>query len=130
MKSNHSFQGSHAKIDETALKPLPQSQKVYLKGSSADILVPMREIALADTPAAFGVEKNPPLRVYDTSGPYTDPQADIDIRLGLKPLREGWIDARGDTDVMSGRTPHRGAVSRLTRFEITRPPRQAKPGKN
>ena len=57
----------------------PSSRKVYVDGGQ-DVRVPMREIAQSDTPAAFGAERNPPVYVYDTSGPYTDPRARIDIR--------------------------------------------------
>ena len=58
----------------------------------------MREITLDDTPTGFGGEKNDPLYVYDTSGPYTDPEATIDVRKGLAPLREKWILEREDTE--------------------------------
>ncbi|MED4527358.1 phosphomethylpyrimidine synthase ThiC, partial [Bacillus amyloliquefaciens] len=67
------------------------SKKVYVKGSSPDIRVPMREISLSATTGAFGEEENPPVRVYDTSGPYTDPDVQIHIHEGLRPLRTEWI---------------------------------------
>jgi phosphomethylpyrimidine synthase len=66
--------------------------------SRPDLRVPMREIAQADTPTAFGGERNPPIFVYDCSGPYGDPQAAIDIRQGLSALRVGWIAERGNTE--------------------------------
>src|SRR4051794_16891629 len=91
MNANPKFLAQTAHVDAAAVKPLPSSRKVYVEGSRADIRVPMREIAQSDTPAVVngnaGAEKNPPLYVYDTSGPYTDPQARIDIRAGLAPLR-------------------------------------------
>ncbi len=62
----------------------------------------MREISQADTPTAFGGEKNPPIYVYDCSGPYTDPAAKIDIRTGLPALRADWIAERGDTEELPG----------------------------
>ena len=62
------------------------SQKVYVTGSSPDIKVPMREIKLSPTSGAFGDEENPPVRVYDTSGPYTDPDFSVDITKGLPPF--------------------------------------------
>src|SRR5699024_6960231 len=74
------------------------SKKVYIQGSRPDIKVPMREIALSPTTGTFGEERNPPLRVYDTSGPYTDQDYDIDIRKGVSPLRSKWIDERGDIE--------------------------------
>jgi len=97
MNAPDKFFARDAHVDEAAVKPLPNSRKIHVEGSRADIRVPMREIAQSDTPASFGLEKNPPLVVYDTSGPYTDPEAKIDIRAGLTPLRAAWIEARGDT---------------------------------
>ena len=87
MNANPQFLSSTAKVDEAAVKPLPNSRKVYITGSRPDIRVPMREISQADTPVSFGAETNPPVYVYDTSGIYTDPDASIDIRSGLPALR-------------------------------------------
>jgi len=92
MNANPKFLASTAHVDQAAVRPLPNSRKVYVTGSRGDLRVPMREVSQADTPAAFGAEKNAPVYVYDTSGPYTDPAATIDIRRGLAPLREGWIE--------------------------------------
>ncbi len=76
--------------------PIPGSKKVYVDGP-AGIRVPMREIALDPTRSVGGlVEKNAPVRVYDTSGPYTDPEATIDLRRGLPELRTPWILSRGE----------------------------------
>jgi phosphomethylpyrimidine synthase len=83
---------------------------VYVGGSRPDIQVPMREISQSDTPAGMGAEVNPPLFVYDTSGPYTDPTVMIDIRTGLKPLREAWIEERNDTERLGGPTSVYGQV--------------------
>lgn len=102
MNANPKFLSADAHVDAAAVAPLPNSRKVYVTGSQPDIRVPMREITQADTPTGFGGEKNPPIYVYDTSGPYTDPDAKIDIRAGLAPLRQGWIEARGDTEVLGG----------------------------
>ena len=77
-----------AEADRAALAPFPASRKVYVEGSRPDIRVPMREITLTDTPTGFGGEKNAPVLVYDTSGPYTDPAVRIDIRHGLPSVRE------------------------------------------
>ena len=90
------FLAKDAHVDATAIKPLPNSRKVYVEGSRPDIRVPMREISQADTPDGMGAEKNPPIYVYDCSGPYTDPAVKIDIRSGLAALREGWIAERSD----------------------------------
>jgi phosphomethylpyrimidine synthase len=74
------------------------SRKVYISGSRPDLRVPMREITQSSSPAALGGEENPPVRVYDTSGPYTDPDTTIDIHKGLSPLRRAWILERGDVE--------------------------------
>src|SRR5512132_3205346 len=104
MNANDKFFARDAKVDDAAVQPLPNSQKIYVEGSRPDIRVPMREIAQGDTPASFGAERNPAIVVYDTSGPYTDPAANIDIRHGLAALRAKWIDERGDTIELSGPT--------------------------
>ena len=125
-----------AQVDSLAVQPFPQSRKVYIEGSRPDIRVPMREITLADTPTAAGPEKNPPLYVYDTSGLYTDPEASIDVRKGLPPLRDAWIEERDDTeylnDLSSDYGRARAADLRLDelRFDLQRKPRRAKSGKN
>jgi len=111
--------------------PLPASRKVYVPGKRfPDLRVPMREIGLS--PSA----KEPPVRVYDTSGPYSDPVAAIDIRAGLPPLREAWIRARGDVVVTEGRAIrpednglHAGELSEVPAFDRGgRRPLKAKPG--
>jgi phosphomethylpyrimidine synthase len=80
-------------------KPLAGSKKIYIPGSQG-IRVPMREIHLHPTTGLNGkTEPNPTVRVYDTSGPYTDPDAVIDLRKGLPELRKSWILARGDYDI-------------------------------
>jgi len=118
------------------LKPFPGSKKFYVQGSQADIQVPMREIQLADTPTAEGLESNAPIYVYDTSGPYTDPTAEINLRQGLPNLRGGWIESRGDTEQLAGPTSafgqRRAQDEALTalRFEHVRTPRRAKSGCN
>ncbi|MCP3739321.1 phosphomethylpyrimidine synthase ThiC [Rossellomorea sp. BNER] len=79
------------------------SKKVYETGSRPDLRVPMREIALSPTTGSFGDEENAPLRVYDTSGPYTDPDHIVDIRKGLPSIRKNWITERGDVEEYEGR---------------------------
>jgi len=136
MNANPQFLAATARVDEAAIQPLPNSRKIYVEGSRPDIRVPMREITQSDTPASFGAEKNPPITVYDTSGPYTDPDAKIDIRSGLPALRAGWIAERGDTEELAGPTSEYG-VQRLNdpklaelRFNLHRKPRRAIAGKN
>jgi phosphomethylpyrimidine synthase len=83
----------------------PASKKVYIQGSRPDIRVPMREIRLSPTTGRFGERENPPVRVYDTSGPWTDPDVETDVRKGLPPLRRRWIERRGDVEEYEGRQP-------------------------
>jgi phosphomethylpyrimidine synthase len=80
----------------------PASSKVYLPGSQPDIRVPCREIKLTPTTGRFGQEDNPPMRVYDTSGPYTDNTLEMNLGQGLPPLRQDWIRARGDVEESAG----------------------------
>src|ERR1700682_5708401 len=87
--------------------PPPHARKVYVEGSRPDIQVPMREIHLSPTPLEYGgdygAEDNPPLRLYDTGGPYTDWEAaKADVRLGLPPLRRPWINERRDVEGYGG----------------------------
>ncbi|SDI55327.1 hydroxymethylpyrimidine synthase [Pseudomonas delhiensis] len=123
-------------LDRQSAQPFPNSRKVYLTGSRPDIRVPVREISLADTPTAFGGERNPPVYVYDTSGPYTDPAVRIDLRKGLPDVRSRWIDERGDTEILPGLTSEFGkarladASLDALRFAHVRTPRRAKAGRN
>jgi phosphomethylpyrimidine synthase len=128
-------------LDELSKQPFPNSKKVYVEGSNPNIRVGMREISLADT-LIGGDESNPeleanaPIRVYDTSGPFTDPEASIDLRKGLEPLRKEWIDERGDTEQLDSQTSaysqQRMADEGLDhlRFQDLPKPRRAKAGKN
>ncbi len=106
MNANDQFFARDAHVDDAAVQPLPNSRKIYVEGSRPDLRVPMREIAQADTPASFGAEVNPPLAVYDTSGPYTDPAAKIDIRAGLAAAARS-LDRRARRQ-RGARRPHLG----------------------
>lgn len=120
--------------------PFPASKKVYVKGEIHDIKVAMREIELNDTKLKFNpsapIEKNPSVTVYDTSGPYTDPSVDIDVKKGLPKLREKWIMDRGDTQelqaISSAYGQERLGDSSLDhlRFEHLSKPKKAKDGAN
>ncbi len=135
MSANPKFLAASAHVDEAAVQPLPRSRKVYVEGSRPDLRVPMREIGQSDTPASFGAEPNPPLWVYDTSGPYTDPAARIDIRSGLPALRARWIEERGDVETLDGPSSAYGrerlADAKLAelRFDLKRAPRRARAGR-
>ncbi|HCW91586.1 MAG TPA: phosphomethylpyrimidine synthase ThiC, partial [Marinobacter sp.] len=131
-----SYLSESVRVDRAAVEPLPGSRKIYVEGSRPDLRVPMREIAVQDTPTEMGGEKNPPVVVYDTSGPYTDPEARIDLRKGLPPLRQAWIRERGDVeqlpDYSSGFTRRRMKDPLLDplRFLDERKPLRAKAGRN
>jgi len=136
MNATDKFVATQAQVDGAAIQPLPNSRKVYVTGSRPDIRVPMREIAQADTPTSMGGERNPPIYVYDCSGPYTDPTARIDLRQGLAPLREVWIEERGDTERLPEQSSDYGrarladpALAEL-RLGHVRQPRRAKAGMN
>jgi len=130
------FLSRTAKVDPESVQPFPKSRKVYEQGSRPDIQVPMREIALADTHSSAGIEHNAPVYVYDTSGPYTDPAARIDVRKGLPALRAAWISERGDTEALDGLSSEFGrarlddATLAGLRFEHTRAPLRARAGRN
>jgi phosphomethylpyrimidine synthase len=137
MNATEKFLAANAHVDEAAVQPLPNSRKVYIEGSRPDIQVPMREISQADTDTAFGGEKNPPVYVYDCSGPYSDPAAKIDIRNGLPALRAKWIAERGDTEELPGLSSEFGrkraddaALDELRFPGLHRKPLRAKAGQN
>ncbi|MDX1726543.1 MAG: phosphomethylpyrimidine synthase ThiC [Pseudoalteromonas tetraodonis] len=122
-------------------QPFPNSHKVYVEGTQQGVRVGMREITLSDT-FIGGDEQNPvyepnaPLRVYDTSGPYTDPEFKLDVRKGLNKYREQWIESRNDTEVLESVTSQ-FAQQRMAddgldhiRFEHLPKIRRAKAGKN
>ena len=130
------FDSATATVDQAAIAPFPNSRKIYVEGSRPDILVPMRAVSQADTPASFGAEPNPQVYLYDTSGPYTDPHTAIDIRSGLGTPRLPWIVERADTEQLDGPSSAYGQA-RLAdpeleklRFHLHRTPRRAKAGAN
>ena len=137
MNANPQFIAATAHVDAAAVQPLPNSRKVYVEGSRPDIQVPMRAISQSDTPASFGAEPNPPIYVYDCSGPYSDPDAQIDIRNGLEDVRAGWIAERNDTEALSGLSSEYGterlhdpALTEMRFPGLVRQPRRALAGKN
>ena len=119
-----------------SIKPFAASEKVYIEGARPDIKVPMRKVSQSDTPTGHGAEQNPPMYLYDTSGPYTDPSVTIDLRWGLPALRAGWIDERQDTEWLEGPSSLYGQRRQSDpellklRFEHIQRPRRAKPGSN
>ena len=135
-KNSSPILSESAQVDQQSVQPFPRSQKVYVQGSRPDIRVPMREISLDVTPTDFGGEINAPVTVYDTSGPYTDPNVTIDVRKGLADVRSAWIEDRGDTEKLPGLSSEFGqrrlndAELTKMRFAHVRNPRRAKAGHN
>ena len=123
-----------------SMGPLPASKKIHIRGTCfPEIRVPMREITLSPTASRQPGQPalpNAPVVVYDTSGPYTDANARIDVRAGLPPIRAGWISRRGETEELPGpssahgRERLRDARLERLRFAALRKPLRAKPGRN
>ena len=130
------FINKTAQLSEDVTRPFPNSSKIYVQGSRPDIRVPMRQVRQADTAASFGAEKNPAITVYDTSGPYSDAHAEIDLLAGLPDVRASWIADRHDTEQLDGPGSAFGRERQSSpelahlRFEHIRKPRRALPGRN
>ena len=130
------FLSRTARVDPESVQPFPKSRKVYRSGSRSGVNVPFREISLAETRSTQGVEGNESVFVYDTSGPYTDPESRIDIRQGLAPLRARWIEERGDSERLDtvsseyGRLRQNDPKIEPLRFAHLRAPRRARSGAN
>ena len=130
------FVNKDADLNGEALEAFENSKKIYIEGSSPDIQVPFREITISDTPSEFGAEKNAPVLTYDTSGPYTDPKSKIDIKNGLSPMRNKWIEDRMDTEQLDGPSSIYGEKRKTDpaledmRFNLKRNPKKAILGKN
>ena len=112
----------------------PRSRKVWVTGSDPSIRVPFREVSQDDTVTESGVEPNPPIPLYDVSGPYSDPGVDIDLRRGLPPIRLPWIEARGDVERLAdkssayGRERAADPATANMRFSRIEKPLRAKSG--
>ncbi len=125
------------KLATEVTRPWPASERIYVQGSRPDLKVAMRQVLLSPTHDHNGnIEENPPIPLYDTSGPYTDPDADIDLTHGLPALRAGWIEERGDSEQLDdlsseyGRERHADPALKHLRFAHIRKPRRAKAGEN
>ena len=134
-KSEHLLE-KISQLDTSGQQHYPRSRKVYVEGSRADLKVPMREISLTATQTESGIEENPPIRVYDTSGIYSDTDSTIDLRAGLPAIRQLWIEERQDTELLAGASSIFGQARQQDvktahlRFEHIRQPRRAQPGCN
>lgn len=134
--NSEQFLDKITRLDDSTKYQFTNSSKVYVQGSRSDLLVPMREIKLSDTLTDNGNEPNAPLRVYDTSGLYSDKSAKVDLRAGLPAIRAAWIEERDDTEVLPGVSSTFGKQRQADlrtehlRFEHLRAPRRAKAGRN
>ena len=123
-------------LSASVTAPIPGSRKIFVEGSHPDLRVPMREVAQSRTPTLFGGQDNPPVTLYDTSGPYTDPAVCIDLGAGLPALRARWIEARGDSEPVDGpgssfgRSREADARLDAVRFPARAVPRRARAGAN
>ncbi len=130
------IQTKSAQLSEEFTQAFSGSRKIYVQGSREDLKVGMREVVCKSTSASFGEEENPPITVYDTSGPYTETDAEIDLLQGLAPLRSMWIEERNDTEILSGPSSEFGVARQEDpktahlRFSHYHAPRRAKSGKN
>ena len=117
-------------------EPFPASRKVHVEGTlHPSVRVPMREISQHPTRTQQGMVENPPITVYDTSGPYTDPDVDIDVHVGLPRVCQPWVEARGDSEELGGITSLYGQARlhdeslQPLRMKVAHNPRRALPGK-
>lgn len=123
-------------LDTSTNQHFPNSHKIYIQGSRSDIQVPMREISLATTETGSGVEENAPIRVYDSSGIYSDKETAVNLRTGLPLVRENWINERNDTEELDsvsstyGRARQSDLNTAHLRFEHLKKPRRARSGCN
>ena len=125
-----------ARLSEESTRAFPGSRKIYVEGCREDIRVGMREVSQTDTPAEGGGQTNPSITLYDTSGPYTDPTASINLASGLPACRAGWIDKRADSELAQDRRSEyaRGRLSSKELDDLRFPkiprPRRAVEGAN
>ena len=130
------FLNKTAQLSDEVTRPFTASTKIYVEGSRPDLRVPMREVEQQTTLTDQGEELNPPIYIYDTSGPYTDPTVQIDLLKGLPEVRGQWILERDDTEQLTGPSSEFGASRQSDpslahlRFEHIKAPRKAKAGKN
>ncbi|MBI3561213.1 MAG: phosphomethylpyrimidine synthase ThiC [Gammaproteobacteria bacterium] len=130
------FRRKTAALSHDVTRPFASARKIYLRGSRPDIRVPLREVTQTSTHTRNAAEENPPIFIYDTSGPYTDPTLTIDLLKGLPDIRSAWISERNDTELLKDLSSQYGRVRKSDpklahlRFEHIRQPRRAKSGNN
>jgi len=124
------------KLGEAVTRPFPRSKKIFVQGSNESIQVGMREVSCDDTSSSIGAEQNPEIPIYDTSGPLTDPDVDVDLANGIPRIRAEWIHAREDTAELQqlssefGRQRLSDSNTDHIRFQVKHAPRKALAGKN
>ncbi len=129
----NTLQDKTAQLSVDLAQAFPGARKIYVQGSRADLQVGMREVSCAVTPSSFGVEENPPITIYDTSGPYSDPKIPVDLWQGLPRMRRHWIKERGDTERLGQPSSAYGCARRddartaRLRFSHHHLPRRARP---
>ncbi len=135
-KVQATFKQGAAHLSDEITQPFSGSKKIYQQGSRQDIKVGMREVECANTESSLGADVNPPITIYDTSGPYSDPDITINLMQGLVRMRENWINERDDTELLNGPSSEYGharqtdAETEHLRFSHYHTPRIAKAGKN
>ena len=130
-----SMRDKTAQLSTDVEQPFPNSHKVYVQGSSKDLRVGMREVHCSVSPGTFGGGLNPPITIYDTSGPYSDPDIQVNLMQGLPPVRAAWVEQRNDTLLLAqpsseyGRMRQSDPRTAHLRFEHHRLPLRARPGR-
>ena len=130
-----SMRDKTAQLSTDVEQPFPNSHKVYVQGSRKDLRVGMREVHCSASPGTFGGGLNPPITIYDTSGPYSDPDIQVNLMQGLPPVRAAWIEQRNDTLLLAqpsseyGRMRQSDPRTAHLRFEHHRLPLRARPGR-
>ena len=130
------FVNKTARLSAEVTQPFPRSKKIFIEGSRPDIRVGMREVECSATTSTSEAEENPPVTIYDTSGPFTDPDVSIDLMKGIPEVRSAWIDERNDTALLDGLSSEFGRQRKADasldglRFEHIRTPLRAKSGAN
>ena len=130
------FVNKTARLSAEVTQPFPRSKKIFIEGSRPDIRVGMREVECSVTTSTSESEENPPVTIYDTSGPFTDPDVSVDLMKGIPEVRSAWIKERGDTASLDGLSSEFGRQRQADvslddlRFEHIRTPLRAKPNVN
>ncbi|MCK5919519.1 MAG: hypothetical protein KAG66_01165, partial [Methylococcales bacterium] len=130
------FVNKTARLSAEVTQPFPRSKKIFIEGSRPDIRVGMREVECSSTTSTSEPEDNPPVTIYDTSGPFTDPDVSIDLMKGIPEVRSAWIKERDDTALLDGLSSEFGRQRKADtslddlRFEHIRTPLRAKSGVN